>query len=63
MKNLEFQELSMVELEEVNGGGIDFLYELFTGRSLAGDLRKLGKWYLEETGEYWGGNAPSSPLR
>lgn len=53
----------MVELEEVNGGGIDFLYELFTGRSLAGDLRKLGKWYLEETGEYWGGNAPSSPLR
>lgn len=43
MKNSEFKELSAQELEEFDGGWLDFAYELLTGRNLAQDLRSVGK--------------------
>lgn len=43
MANLKFKELNAQELREVDGGWVDFAYELLTGRSLAQDLRSAGR--------------------
>jgi len=45
------KELEKNELMEVDGGVIEFLYEFFTGRSLASDARLLTAAALDAYGE------------